>query len=221
MDFLSMSQDSIVTCLSISAKVGTLVTPQADFSSMATYHPAIGSTFYINWTCFYFTISSFCQLLKQQLYCKHTADKISISLHHHTTDTPLQGSWFCWSGALATLSSSSPICLWSGLYMNVECVMEAVSCCREVILYHVPCTLPIYWLLIPHSIPQLQPSYWHIHMLDFSPIFEIFLLPKAFSMSKCAYMHVHSCPMICELNLHTSSRDTCLCSTIESMIIGG
>ena len=97
---------------------------------MATYHPAIGSMFYINWTWFYFTISSFCQLLKQQSYCKYTADKISISLHHHTTDTPLQGSWFhVLEWCFGNFNN-----LFTNLPMNraVERVIEAVSCCREV-----------------------------------------------------------------------------------------
>ena len=46
-------------------------------------------------------------------------------------------------------------------------------------------------------------------------------LPKAFSMSKSAYTHAHSRQMVDGLNLRASSRDTCLRSTTESLIIGG
>ena len=46
-------------------------------------------------------------------------------------------------------------------------------------------------------------------------------LPKAFSLSKCAYTHAHSRPMIDGLNLCASSSDTSLRSTTESLIIGG
>ena len=37
-------------------------------------------------------------------YSKHTADKISIWLHHNTTDTHLQESWLCWNSASTTLN---------------------------------------------------------------------------------------------------------------------
>ena len=46
-------------------------------------------------------------------------------------------------------------------------------------------------------------------------------LQKAISMSKSAYTHAHSRPMINGLNLRASSHDTCLRSTTESLIIGG
>lgn len=145
MDFLSMSQDSTVTCLSISAKVGTLVTPQADFSSMATYHPAIGSMFYINWTWFYFTISSFCQLLKQQLYCKHTADKnfyfTSPPYHWHPPARILVLLEWCFGNFIV---------LFTNLLMN-RAVYECGTCDRSCVMLQrsntIPCSMHTSYIL--------------------------------------------------------------------------